>query len=575
MKPTMTPLGAAFLRNSTIARAVIAAGLGLCTFVVDAAASPAENRGPGPVVGQKTPQPPDLGWRKVPGGRVRALRTAEATRLRRVSSSFVIEAPTAVAAMAAGAPKVKLYVPTTGRQGVTLDLALAQVVTPDVQFITRSGVGGVASVGSSEDLVFYVYMSSDAQMRRASAHGVARAVVQAGNPLSLSVNGIAGTKSLRRFSGSAIAANELSPGTSSGLVVETGPLSPSVGDAALDCQSGDTEACQNYCWQANAHGTCDPEFETSSCCEPYDDGGPSIHHECNSPEDDDGDGLVNTGDPDCQHTEYCDPDLPGIPDHLHTYEGGVDVALLGDIVFCTKYRNDWITRLWGRAGSIRNVFRQPSGNAVYDEWLIERRAKPVRIAAIGCWVIDDLEDAEDCRSDGGAACAPFQAGATHEYPYAGFGDSQTAYAEHALLDVWHGTTQAGLSRPVSAAHVVVDVAAFDDPYVAGVAEDNHGFGSTSRWNAGYKTSAHEIGHTLDLNHCLKTVLWTEGDGSKHWSIMASQETGDCGSDDLAPGDVEEGQLGTLEGGALFTSMVLDRTIFPASFGNHGPDELYE
>jgi hypothetical protein len=255
--------------------------------------------------------------------------------------------------------------------------------------------------------------------------------------------------------------------------------------------------------------------------------------------------------------------------------GGVDAALLGYIVFCTKHKNDWVTMLWNRAGDIDSVFGFDSGNPAYDEWLLERQGKPVRIAVIGCWLVDDLEDAEDCRNDGGAACAPFQPGATHEYPYAGYGDSQVAYASGVFLDVWHGTTKAGLDTPLSLAHVVVDVPAFDDPYVAGYAEPTYGFGSTSRWSAGFKVTAHEIGHTLDLNHCHKSVLWTEADGDEHWSIMASEDTSDCGDNDFGPGDVEEGRLGPIEGGALFTSIVLDRTIFPASFGNHGPEEAYE
>jgi hypothetical protein len=528
-------------------------------------------------------------WRSVEGRSIRRLTDAEAARLGAARPSWIVRDPGALSALAQGTTGTTLLVPVADDRGVVMPLGRVASIASPIPFVLRDGRGPNPSAKTRHP-TFHEYLSPASALRDG---GLLRVVVEAGAPGSLRADGALAAEGGRRVGVRIIGAADLAPG--SGLapgerafLVAATALERDTRAAQQQCASG-FGGCGAYCANVNSHASCDSELDEHPCCEPYDDGGPAIHHQCNDGQDDDGDGLIDAGDPDCQHSDHCA--APGMPPHLHTYEAGASVGLFGDIVLCTQLGDGWTTALWDSAAKLERIYHTrggapATGNAVYDAWTgFPGTNEPMRIGAIGCWRLADSETAKDCRDDGGAACAPFAPGATHEYPYAGDGSSLYAYAAHVADDVFHGVSQAGLGRPLNAAHVMVSPQSLDLDVTVGTSESTPGFGSAAfflldggyDWIAG--NSGHEIGHTIGLSHCHMQVVATLPDGTDRWSLMGTREPGGFCLD-VEDDDQLSDQLGAIEAGALYEAFMEyfdddgDPTTPPwhgihrPSFGNH-------
>lgn len=535
-------------------------------------------------------------WTRVDGRAVRMLTDDEAEQLGVAYPSWLVKDPSAIRAIGQGSRFASVLIPLPDGEAIELDLAKVATVEPGVEFVDRHGRNGRAFVRTFVPS-FHEYLTPNpvprpggiGQQIEGSAD-LLRVLVQAEEPLSAIAMGALMADDGQRVNMKVVGAEELPPelalpnGKPVFLVTVT-PLDPDTRSMQEQCDAGIFAGCNAYCSNVDADASCDSEYVEHPCCDPYDPGGPSIHHECNDGINNDGDpdGLVDLSDPDCQHSIYCDQ--PGLPLHLHTYEAGATLGLFGDMVQCTKLANQWTTQLWNLAGDLKRVYHTTAGapstgNAVFDNWVgFPADNKPLHIGAIGCWRVDSVEDAVECRDFGGAACAPFGVGATHEYPYIAIGPSLSGFAGHVKDDVWHAAMLAGLETPLNIAHVYVNTEEFVMSGAVGYADSIPGFGSASLGISDLWRSAHEVGHTLGMIHCMKQVVDVLPGGALVWSLMGTREQDAC-TGDVADQDELSAHLATIEAGQVHQTLMdlFDDDLDPmtpdwhilhrSSFGNH-------
>ncbi len=248
------------------------------------------------------------------------------------------------------------------------------------------------------------------------------------------------------------------------------------------------------------------------------DRNPHIHtlpdHNCIDGVTNDQDATVDSGDEDCQsQPQYGDDLHPGFP--RRDWESGKAFALFGEGRFCTRYADpvdsggNWIQRLTAIGWKAESLIN----NSVGFQEVLPREGQ-VRYRGGACWIFPSPAAAAAC-NDSGSQCL---AG----YPYADAGASSDQYYGRVWNDVHHAMFH-GLKDALHLAQVVhwggTDVALSCDAGEAvccgaalsptaspgGVGssviqyEYSAGAAQCSIANAG-PTSAHELGHTLGLEH---------------------------------------------------------------------------
>ena len=227
----------------------------------------------------------------------------------------------------------------------------------------------------------------------------------------------------------------------------------------------------------------------------------------------DGDGLVDSADPECNHdNDYSCDQHPG---HFHYWESGESLAVFGDGRFCTENKANWIALITRRGWDAELLFNKGEFNPNWPD-------QALRYLAGGCWVFDSITEAHDCTSNGN--CPTWAA----EYPYAGAGEQASAYYGSVWADADHGADH-GLKHALHQAHVIYHGKPNDDGTSTAVAplecqaEEGTGCCGASnadascgwagagvvQWNlsgtscvsdSAFRTLGHEIGHTFGLVH---------------------------------------------------------------------------
>lgn len=268
--------------------------------------------------------------------------------------------------------------------------------------------------------------------------------------------------------------------------------------------------------------------------------------DCANDQDDDGDGLTDDDDDMCGHTAACDPATPGknYPPHTHTTEAGRHFGLMGEVVWCTRHKSNWVTAMYTLGHEIEDTFGDNPGepghtSSSYDS-LLASGHKPMIFSAAKCWLLEDHDAAVDCRDTDD--CGPFD-GAPHDYPYGGLGDIQNNYASY--LGAAKGSDLAHAAQLPAPNRIdypldLVQVVAFDgfNPDFGGKTTNSCDRASllndTSKTDsnkvASARSSAHEFGHSYSCDHCDARLL--EGYSWDSWSLMHTDAPVDCPHDDF-------------------------------------------
>lgn len=270
----------------------------------------------------------------------------------------------------------------------------------------------------------------------------------------------------------------------------------------------------------------DPCQHVSPCGDGHGPGNPTISHHCNDGVDNDGDGLTDSSDPQCNHYPTCQPG-GDIPVHGHFFEAGADFGMFGDVVWCTKKGDNWPSVILDRGYLSETPFHKNTGNAPYDSYykwgkmFYDSHKKLVRLKVMGCWRLPSEQEAADC-SDDLADCGPFASG-PHTYPYR-FGRFAEGMWDGLKVDVWHARS-IGMTDPLNLAHTVAGNLIGNSE-----AESIPGFASVAGSNVNTAdASPHEIGHTLNLTHCDVRKVGND------WTMMGNSQSvqtcppGDYGS----------------------------------------------
>lgn len=227
------------------------------------------------------------------------------------------------------------------------------------------------------------------------------------------------------------------------------------------------------------------------------------------------DGLDNDGD---EHADTCDfsclphPDFQGdVIDHVAGFEHTKDFAMVGDAGFCTLNANKgmWKTvamDLGAGASQFLNWVEAPNA---------EKRVPPIRMTMAGCFVFEDMTAATACHVAGNCV-------GQVDYPYAGVGGEWGSSSgpnpggylgrHWGALDAW--VTEVADPMDVRPVQIVIGIVNYSNTFGSGGrayydAQQLSFHGSahvrapgSSGQNPSQVTinTAHEIGHTLGLQH---------------------------------------------------------------------------
>lgn len=506
------------------------------------------------------------------GARYRRATRRERLRYGWLPGTFLVEAKQARADATAGASTVELALPTADGEvhHVLFDLASAERGEQMIE--VRGEVSGKARAKAAFPL-FLNYLSRT-KLETSFEALVRLVVVEDGGA---AVRGMAGSRWLDGYLPTGTL--ELDPSLTTpnsphpGQLVVLGVRIPDAGTAAGWNQCHGEGICGAYCNVQAIGAPCSADV-SNPCCEPYDpDGQPS--DDCHDGFDNDFDGKIDEGgspsDNSCRHSEYCTPNGT-LPTHTHPREAGKQFILLGEIHLCSWFADqlkDWRVEMHVRAEHIVHGYEGETGYDPYH-YLADHRMG-LRFVTAKCWILDDLEQARECKDGALADCDPFDA-APHVYPYAGAGNSSGNYLfEMPRADMAHAVT-VGLWQPVNLVQVLMatgkgqQLVGGTSPSVAGRAEAAYSVAkyTDTYTSENFNVSNHELGHSLGFTHCdaelspIDNVCTIMGDDHN--------TTGSCQLSEICNVPDGHARLSADNAEALYGAL-RSGTVLPYHFGN--------